>query len=100
MSKGLEALESIKDSFKFNVHKLVYNANKNDFKIIEKELIDGEKNKKTLEIIKPFLKNIRLEENEKDEYEILIDVINSDKPLVIARVDSKKQFELLKEVML
>ena len=62
------------------------------FNIIEKDL-------KAFEIIKPFLKNIRLEENEKGEYEILIDVVNSDKPLVIAMVNSKEEYDLLKEVL-
>ena len=120
MSKGLEALESIEESFKFNVDKYVWQANKNDFKTIEKELkrleeIDDilntgggiwaengivSKKLKALEVIKPFLKNIRLEENEKGEYEVLIDVINNDKPLVIARFNSKEQFDLLKEVLL
>ena len=63
-------------------------------------LVQAEKLDKVLEIIKPFLKNIRLEENEKGEYEILIDVINSDRPLVIARVKSNEEFNLLKEVLL
>ncbi len=38
MNKGLEALESIKRSFRFNVDKFVYNANKNYFKTVEKDL--------------------------------------------------------------
>ena len=54
---------------------------------------------KALQIIKPFLKNIRLEENEKGEYEILIDVINNDKPLVIAKVNSKEDFDLVRKVL-
>ena len=55
---------------------------------------------KALEIIKPFLKNIRIVKNEKGQYEVLIDVINSDRPLVIARINSQEEYELLKEVLL
>lgn len=99
MSEGLESLKEISeetievpdwdDYKKVNIKK-VY---KKEFNIIEKEL-------KALEIIKPFLKNIRLEENEKGEYEVLIDVVNNDRPLVIARVNSKEEYDLLKEVIL
>ena len=70
---------------------------KDNIAIVEKELDEGEKAKEVLGIIKPFLKNLRLEQNEKGEYEVLIDVANSDKPLIIARLKTETEFDKIRK---
>lgn len=83
MSEGLEALKRVVEWFEIE--------NVKDIETIEKEL-------RALEIIKPFLKNLRLEQDLDGGYEVMIDVINSDRPLVIARLENKEKYDLLKEV--
>ena len=88
MSKGLEKLESIKRSFIFNVDKLVYNANKNHFKTIEKEL-------KALEIIKKYV-GIQESYDEIFPYDIVDkQYVSTSSGLII----SKEEYNLLKEVL-
>ena len=96
--KGLvdKALTTIKNGFQELQKKSIYRAKE----VIEKELDEGEKAKEVLGIIKPFLKNLRLEQNEKGEYEVLIDVINSDKPLIIARLKTETEFDKIRKEVL
>ena len=91
MSKGLEALDKLHT--KINILDTEQDLYNYCLTTIEKEL-------KAFEIIKPFLKNIRIVENEKGQWEVLIDVINSDKPLVIAILETQEEYELLKEMLL
>lgn len=78
MDRGLEALEKIHD------HWNCCNPNSNgcdekDFDVIELELVDGEKNKQALEIIKaklpPLMRSALLDYCNKEEYDLLKEVL-------------------------
>ena len=86
--KGKEELKKAFDSLSKDHEKAM--------KELSKEI---EKNR-ALEIIKPLLKNLRLEQDLDGGYEVMIDVINSDRPLVIARLENEEEYNLFKEVLL
>lgn len=73
MSKGLEALKEIKEKYKDD------NGLQRRLSIIEKELIESEKNKKALEIIKaklpPLMRSALLDYCDKEEYDLLKEVL-------------------------
>ena len=97
MNKELEELKDLKNAFIGHCREL--KCEENYIKVCENKFSKIEKELKVLKVIKPFLKNIRLEENEKGKYEILIDTITNDKPLVIAIVKSKNEYDFLKEAL-
>lgn len=95
MSKGLEALKEIKNK-PFSWEKL-----KDNLDTIEKDLVDGEKNKQALEIIKDKKVNVSLLFNTQNyrDYNVQI-CYNTYYKQPNAKCLELEEYDLLKEVML
>lgn len=92
MNKGLEALKRIKSRYNDRVCIDILE----DFDLVEKELKDGEKNKKALEIIKEKVLDIQtlIRTNNAVEYNSYVVKGYGEKDL------TQEEYELLKEVLL